>query len=114
MPHDRPCSAACSSWRGPARDLLPAGPLLTGLEIGLPKIQFGIKITERLCDCLDPLPMHASNWIEGTCLVVLACLVCSDELCGHRDQLLGLIFDVFAVILVRLLNQLGAVCRVPL
>ena len=55
-------------------------------------------------------PVHASH----ARAVVLACVVRGHELCGHRDQLLGLVFDVPLVVLVRLLHQLDIVARRPL
>ena len=53
--------------------------------------------------------MHSSNRIQGTRLVVVARLVGSHELCSHCHQLLGLIFDVLPVVVVRPLNELDVV-----
>src|SRR4030095_16076219 len=61
---------------------VPAGPLLTGLEIGLPEVQLWIEIPERLRSRFDPLPGHSSNWIEGPSLIILACFVGSHEFCS--------------------------------
>jgi hypothetical protein len=77
---------------------MPAGPLLTRLEIGLSKVKLGIQIAERFRDCLDALSVHSRDGINGTRLVVLARFVRGYELCGHGDQMLGLVLDLLAIV----------------
>jgi hypothetical protein len=93
---------------------MPAGPLLARLEIGLSKVKLGIQIAERFRDCLDALPVHSRDGIEGTRLVVLASFVRGYELCGHGDQMLGLVLDLLAIVFVRLLDQHGIAFCGPL
>jgi hypothetical protein len=68
------------------------------------QVDLGIQVAERLRNGVNPLPVHASHGVEGTGLVVSARFVGKDELRGHRDQLLALVFDVLLVLLVGLLD----------
>jgi hypothetical protein len=87
---------------------------LARLEIGLSKIKLGIQIAERFRDCLYALSVHSRDGINGTRLVVLARFVRGYELCGHGDQMLGLVLDLLAIVFVRLLDQHGIAFCGPL
>src|SRR4029450_264443 len=54
---------------------VPAGPLLIGLEIGLPKVELWIEIAEGLRPRFDPLPGHSRDRAEDPGLIILACRV---------------------------------------
>jgi hypothetical protein len=88
---------------------VPARPFLDVLEVGLPQIEAGVEVAEGLGDRLDALPGDPRGGVEATCLVVVAGLHGVGEGDGAREQEVGLLGDIAAVLLGRGGLELGEV-----
>ena len=86
-------------------DPVPAGPLLTRLQVRLAGVHLRVEVTERLGHRLDPLPVHPGRCVQLAGPVEVTGGERRGELLRLGQQLVGLVPDVRGVEGVGLLDQ---------